>query len=261
MSYFSAFALIALAAPAALAQNAADGGKIPCMHVDGAPAAMLNWRDIGGGPQPVVYIGDIHSSAAIKRVLAAAMPDFARAGAGALAVEMLHASDQPLLDRYGVDPEVRRKIGRRLGTAWMAPAEDYLKLFDAAHAAGLDLIALNPDPTPGEAGDSDGSVGPGAPSARNARMAATVAALSRRKGGGRVIVFIGADHARRDAQPSQLRDDGVDSRSYAFAQPGDPAVASLRTAGLDGGNWLLPGGAAYDGLIAVPEVLRETPAR
>ena len=261
MSHFSALALAALAVPAAFAQTPPGDGKTPCMHVDGAPAAALNWRDIGGGPQAVVYIGDIHSSAAIKRVLAAAMPDFARAGAGALAVEMLDLSDQPLLDRYGVDPAVRGQIARRLGDAWMTPAEDYLKLFDAAHAAGLDLFALNPDPTPGEAGDSYGPDGPGALSARNASMAATVAALSRRKGGGRVLVFIGADHARRDAQPAQLRADGVDSRSYAFARPGDPAVASLRTAGLDGGDWLLPGGAAYDGLIAVPEVLRETPSR
>ncbi|NNN06994.1 MAG: hypothetical protein HKL90_13945 [Elusimicrobia bacterium] len=255
MSYFSTFALIGLAVPAAFAQTAPDGGKIPCMHVDGAAAATLNWREVGGGPQPVVYIGDIRSSAAIKRVLAAAMPDFARAGAGALAVEMLNVSDQPLLDRYGVDPDARRLIGRRLGAARTAPAEDYLKLFDAAHAAGLDLFALNPDPTTEEAGDSDG------PGARNARMAATVASLSRRKGGGRVIVFIDVDLARRGAQPSRLRDDGVDSRSYAFAQPGDPAVARLTTAGLDDGDWLLPGGADYDGLIAVPEVLRETPAR
>jgi hypothetical protein len=189
------------------------------------------------------------------------MLDFARAGAGALAVEMLHSSDQPQLDRYGVDPDARLRIGRRIGKAWMAPAEDYLKLLDAAHDAGLSLVALNPDPTPGEAGDADGPTGPGAPSARNARMAATIAALSRRPGVGRILVFVGADHARRGAQPAQLRAEGVPSRSYAFASAADPSEQSLRVAGLDAGDWLLPGDADFDGLISVPAVLRETPAR
>ena len=92
-------------------------------------------------------------------------------------------------------------------------------------------------------------------------MAATVAALSRRPGGGRVIALIDADQARRSAEPAVLRDDGVASRTYAFASPADPAAQLLSTAGLEGGDWLLPGGADYDRLISEPAILRETASR
>ena len=255
MTRFSGVLAVAAFAAAASAQTAA-GGK-PCMHMDGAASQALDWRQVASGPEPVIYIGDVHSAPAIKAALAGAMLDFARAGAGTLAVEMLHASDQPLLDRYGSDPDARRELGRRLGTYWMAPAEDYLKLFDAAHAAGLNLYALQPDAAAGEAGDADGPTGPAAPSARNAAMAARLAALARRPGVGRVIVFIGADHARKSAMPAQLRQDGAASRSYAFASPDDPAELNLKTAGLEDGRWLLPGNADFDGLISIPSVLRD----
>jgi len=230
-----------------LAALAASASLAPCaraqMHVDGAPAAALDWRDVAGGSARVLYFGDVHSSVAIKRVLAGAMLDFARAGAGVLAVQMLRASDQPLLDRYGLDPAARRRVGERIGKSWQAPAEEYLKLLDAAHAAGLSLYALTPDPAPG--GDDD------------ARMAAALAALSRRPGGGKVVVFGGVDAAKRAAQPSRLLEDGTASRTYAFAESGDGAAKKLYTAGLEDGLWLLPGGADFDGLISAPAVLKE----
>jgi hypothetical protein len=232
--------LAAALAPAAFAQSANNP-----FHVDGAPACALDWREVGGGAARVIYLGDVRSSAAIKRVLAGAMLDFARAGAGALAVESLRASDQPLLDRY--DASARRRLGERLGKSAGAPAEETLKLFDAARAAGLSLAALAPD-----AGteDADGSA-----------ASAALAALSRRPGGGKVLVLLDAESAKRGARPAKLADAGVASRTYAFAAAGDPGVKKLVTAGLDGGRWLLPGGADYDGLVSVPEVLRETPAR
>jgi hypothetical protein len=245
----SPLALAALIlAPAVLAQTApgaAPGGfsaattQKPAgmsMHVDGAAACTLDWREVVGGAERVVFIGDVRSSAAIKSVLAGAMLDFARAGAGALAVDAVRPADQPLLDRYGA-PDARRLLGERLAKEKLPAAADELALFDAAHAAGLSLFALNPNP------------------------AAALGALSKRPGGGRVIVFIAADQARRGAQPAQLRDAGVPSRSYAFASAADPSEQSLRVAGLDTGDWLLPGDADFDGLISVPAVLRDTPAR
>jgi hypothetical protein len=243
-------AALALLAPAARAQ----------MHVDGAPARTLDWGDLAVGPEAVVYFGDVHGSVAIKRELAAAMPDFADAGAVVLAVEMLHVSDQPLLNAYGTDPAARAAVGKRIADHWRAPAETYLALLDAAKAAGLELVALNPDSTGGEKDDSYSPDGAGEKSARNARMAAQLAALARRHLGHRVLVFIGADHARAGAQPAQLKEDGIASRSYAFVAPGTDAARLLSTAQLSGGRWLMPGGADFTGLIAVPDVLAESSA-
>jgi hypothetical protein len=257
--------LAAALAPAALAQSAPNGAPAnpgnATMHVDGAAAATLDWGALVGASARVVYLGDVPASVAIKRALSGAMPALEHAGAGVLAVEMLRAGDQALLDQYGSDPDVRGRVGALIGNAWGAPAEEYLKLLDAAHAAQLELRALSPDPKPGEADAPYAAVGPAAKSARDARMAATLAALSRRPGGGVVLAFVGADRARRGAQPARLRDDGVASRSYAFAEPSDPAVARLSVAGLDAGTWLLPGDDDFDGLIYVPAVERESSAR
>jgi|GEM_PF-1897801 len=226
-------------------------------NVDGAPARTLSWLELGGGPEPVIFFGDDHRSSAIKTTLAAAMPDLARAGAAVLAVEMLHASDQPLLDAYGKDPAARRKVGEKIGTGWRAPAEVYLQLLDAAKAAGLELAALNPNPARGEAGESYEPTGPAAPSARNAKMAAALAALAVSHRGSRVLAFLGADHESPAALPAQLKQDGAASRVYLFAQPDSAAAARLRRANLDRWPWLVPDDAACDGLIAVPAVLDE----
>jgi hypothetical protein len=184
------------------------------------------------------------------------MPDFERAGAGALAVQALTEADQPLLDRYGVDAAARRLVGERLAKAGPGPIEEYLKLFDAAQAAGLNLFALTPDSAAGADAAATGA-------ALDARMAAAVAALSRR--GGRVLVLVDAARARRTDQPAILLNDGVASRTYAFASLDTPAArkaaGNLRTAGLDGGDWLLPGGPDFDGLISQPGILSETTPR
>jgi len=152
---------------------------------------------------------------------------------------------QPIVDLSRGQAFGYEVLGRvaRVGGALGAIAPGPAALLDAAHAAGLSLYALTPDPAPG--GDDD------------AHMAAALAALSRRPGGGKVVVFIGVDEAKRAAQPSRLLQDGTASRTYAFAESGDGAAKKLYTAGLEDGLWLLPGGADFDGLISAPAVLKE----
>jgi Haem-binding uptake, Tiki superfamily, ChaN len=228
---------------AAAAASAAAGGK-------DAPA--LDWRALAAGPARVIYVGDRHDVRAIKRELAAHMEDFADAGITDLALEMLPREDQPLLDACCGTPASRAAVLKAIGPYWMSPPGDYLALIEAARAAGIRPRALNVDPDGGRR-DGDGA-GPAACSDRNLAMAATLEgflAQPRPPGAppARVLVFIGAEHARADAMPLCLKNDGIASRSYRFRERGTPPE--------DGTDRLEPASDSYDGWIVSPSVLLE----
>ncbi|MBI3288296.1 MAG: ChaN family lipoprotein [Elusimicrobia bacterium] len=193
----------------------------------------LNWGEIMAGPEPIIYIGEVHWDVALRKELAAHMDEVKTAGITHVALEMFGDNHQPLLDRYCVDASCRDKVHAALKEGWDYFDESYMAVVDSAREQNIPVLAVD---LPAEAYakmkkrcleskppyDFDPAktrrectLGMLECKARDCRMADNLSLFLQKNKQARVLVLVGSNHADVTRQPQHLSDlHGLASRSY-----------------------------------------------
>lgn len=243
----------------------------------------LDWKEIAGSA-PVIYLGEWHPNAGIKRELRAHLADLKAAGVTHLALEMFADDEQPRLDDYcsrkSCDDDVLASLRTQWGWKDDHVDEEYLELVREARDAGFALVALDlprrEDWAQREKNvkNSDSwkewkSHNRNLLSVRDGRMARNIARVFEKDPKARVFAYVGAYHAQLTNQPAHLEQYHIDAKSYVLMNDDDPMLApwmeAVRVNGLTGQRMLIPqphvndqkklwSSDNVDGLLSVPEL-------
>lgn len=228
-------------------------------------ARALEWKEIAGGVERVVYVGERHLHHSMRAEVAARMSDLRAAGITHFGLEM-EDTLQPAFDSWARDGEGEKTIRDYLvETQGPEGADSELELLRSALGQGLVLVAL--DMPRKDAGQSRQT--------RDRWMADNLLKILRRDAKARIIVQLGSNHVRRFEQPQRLRDLGFASRSYCFLTSGMERTHDGRDLIVDEGQFriaqtlakgkvagkrlLLPLGHddLYDAYIVIPAVVAQ----
>ncbi|MBI3505013.1 MAG: hypothetical protein HY059_09245 [Proteobacteria bacterium] len=243
---------------AAFPASAAFRGDGPTLDEPYARAhrRALDWREVAGGPERVIFIGEYHEDPYVARELAAHMDELVAAGITHLALEQPVGEDlQGAYDAFmrgeadagglaktieGYHTRHKEWIAAAFGVEFYAK---YVGVLSAARdadpkpaAVALDIpqeekYGLQRDcgsePRPERCGARGYAFIP----ARDERMAARVAGILARDPKARVLVWVGAIHAGHENQPAALARRGHPSRSYYFAVNGDGCADAVKALG------------------------------
>lgn len=150
------------------------------------------------GDRSVVFLGDTHPNALIKKWIVRNLEELKASGFTHLALEALNSESQGLLENYFVQPSLRPQILKLIADDWGWIPEEHLQLIDAAHAAGLEVVAIdnrNELDRQGYGNDIQ---------RRNLHMTANIVKALNSKGAGRVLVLTGKVHSALDSDEDRI---------------------------------------------------------
>lgn len=231
-------------------------------------ARPLDWTELMSGPEPVVYLGEAHFVAAIKKELAAHMAEIRAAGITHIALEMFGTDRQEALDRFHSDGSGREELLEVIQNDWGWVPEDYVAMLEAMAAAGVKPVAIDLSRDEKLAVFKRckelGGGGCASPmyEARDHRMVDSIRRLLEEQPGARVLAFVGNDHVDVSEQPARLEAAcGVATRRYLILWGADFFDAAVDEAGLSWKRVFLPlprdEARTLDGVLALPEVRKE----
>ncbi len=195
-------------------------------------AQPLNWTSIASHNSQVTYVGENHYAANTKLELAARMQEIRNAGITHFGIEVLDDEVQVLLDAFMKDGSRRAEIQALVhNDGW--GTENYMKVFDAARAAGLRLVSLNLPYDPHYSIDEN--VYYRCQEKANSKypctmkqsvciiwdcwMASIINQEVIENPKAKFLVLIGSAHTSKGMQPKYLSEYGITSHSFNFVLP------------------------------------------